>query len=197
MDDSRRRPRRAGDPAADALRLRQPRPHRRAARSGGPEAQPLPGRRRGGARRARRAWAEDRRHRRQRLFLGRAGDHDGRFDRAPRRPRLPGPRRRRMGRDCDAGDDRGAPLAGRRRGAVSAPAARFAGPFEALAALAEASAPTLGRSADRLHRDAETAIGHIAASVGVAGGDDRSICVSAEPGRSERRTPIGRAGPWC
>ena len=35
-----------------------------------------------------------------------------------------------------------------------------------------ASAPTLGRSADRLHRDAETAIGHIAASVGVAGGDE-------------------------
>ena len=53
-----------------------------------------------------------------------------------------------------------------------APAARFAGPFQALGALAEGSAPTLGRSADRLHRDAETAIGHVAASVGVAGGDD-------------------------
>ena len=53
-----------------------------------------------------------------------------------------------------------------------APAARLANPFEALAALAVESAPSLGRSADRLRRDAETAIGHVAASLGVAGGDE-------------------------
>ncbi|MGO9422947.1 citrate synthase [Roseiarcus sp.] len=46
-----------------------------------------------------------------------------------------------------------------------------ANPFEALGALAQRTAPTLGRSADRLHRDAETAIGHIAASLGVGDGD--------------------------
>ena len=198
MDDSGRRPRRAGDPAADALRLRQPRPRRRAARSGGSPAQPLSGRRRGGAWRARRAWAEDRGHRRQRLFLGRAGDHDGRFDRAPRRPRLPGPRRCRMGRDCDAGDDRGAPLARWRRGALSSAGGALCGSVRGPGGAGRGrarrpwgGAPT-GCTGTPRRRSAMSrrALASRAAT-------SRSICRLAAPGRLGPRTSIGCAGPWC
>ena len=53
-----------------------------------------------------------------------------------------------------------------------APDVHAANPFEALATLVNASFPALGRSADRLSADAGTAIGHIAASLGVADGGE-------------------------
>jgi citrate synthase len=46
------------------------------------------------------------------------------------------------------------------------PARSIADPYRALAALVPASAPMLGRGADRLRQDAASVIGHIAASLG-------------------------------
>lgn len=55
---------------------------------------------------------------------------------------------------------------------LAMPSSVAADPFQALAALVAQSHPSLGRSAVRLHRDAETVIGHIAAALGAGAAQD-------------------------